>query len=49
MHFNLIKNPINFQYHITNSEIELVSDFKDLGIIFYTNFNFSLHTEMIKN
>lgn len=49
MHFYLIKNPINFQYHISDSKIELVSDFKDLGIILDTKLNFSLHSEMIKN
>jgi len=43
------KNPINFQYYISNSKIELVSDFKYLGIIFDTKLNFSLHSEMIKN
>jgi hypothetical protein len=49
LHFYLIKNPINFQYYISVSKIELVSHFKDLGIIFDTKLNFSLHSETIKN
>jgi hypothetical protein len=49
MHFFLIKNTINFQYYVSDSKIEIVSHFKDLGIIFDTKLNFSLHSEMIKN
>jgi hypothetical protein len=49
MHFYLIKNPINYNYSISASNIELVSQFKDLGIIFDSKLNFSPHTEMIKN
>jgi len=48
MYFRQIKKPINFQYYISDSKMELVSDFKDLRIIFGTKFNFSLHTEIIK-
>lgn len=33
MQYHLIKNPINFQYSIFNSKIELFPQFKDLGII----------------
>jgi len=49
MHFYEIKTHINFQYTLFNSNIELVSQFKDLGIIFDTKLNFSYHSEMIKN
>lgn len=49
MQFYLIKTPINFQYSISNSNIELVSQFKDLDIIFSSKLHFSFHTEMIKN
>jgi len=49
MRFNLIKNPIIFNYSISNSNLELVSNFKDLGIIFDFKLNFSYHTEFIKN
>lgn len=49
MRFNLIKNPFIFNYSISNSNLELVSNFKDLGIIFDSELNFSYHTEFIKN
>lgn len=49
MHYYLIKNPINFEYRIFDFKIKLVSEFKDLGIIFDSKLNFSLHSEMIKN
>lgn len=49
MKFYLIKNPIKFLYTISASNIELVNQFKDLGVIFDPKLNFSLHTEMIKN
>jgi len=49
MRFNLIKNPIIFNYSISNSNLEIVSTFKDLGIIFNSKLNFSYHTEFIKN
>jgi hypothetical protein len=47
--FYLIKNPVYSQYSISGTNIELVNQFKDLGIIFDRKLNFSLHTEMIKN
>jgi hypothetical protein len=49
MRFNLIKNPIIFNYSVLNSNLELVSNFNDLGIIFDSKLNFSFHTELIKN
>lgn len=49
MRFYLIKNPICYHYTISDSNIELVSQFKDLGVIFDSKLNFSPHTEMIKN
>jgi hypothetical protein len=49
LRFNLIKNPIIFNYSFSNSHLELVSNFNDLGIIFDSKFNFSYHTEFIKN
>lgn len=49
MRFCLIKNPIYYDYTISDSNIELVSQFKDLGVIFDSKLNFSPHTEMIKN
>jgi len=48
VHFYQIKIPINFQYTISNSNIEFVSQFKDLGIIVDTIFNFSFHSEIIR-
>jgi len=38
MKFYLIKNPINSQYSISGSNIELVNQFKDLGITFDSKF-----------
>jgi len=49
MRFNLIRNPIIFNYSISNYNLELVSNFKDLEIIFDSKLNFSYHTEFIKN
>jgi len=49
MKFYLIKNPVNSQYSISGTNVELVNRFKDLGTIFDRKLNFSLHTEMIKN
>jgi hypothetical protein len=49
MPFNLIKNPIIFNYSISNSNLELVSNFEDLGIIFDSKLIFSYRTEFIKN
>jgi len=49
MRYYLIKNPIKFQYYVSDSQIELVSNYKDLGIIFDTKLNFTLHSEMIRN
>jgi hypothetical protein len=43
--FGLIKNPINFPYCIFNSNIELVSQFNDLGKILDSKLNFSSHTD----
>jgi len=45
MRYYLIKNPIKFQYYVSDSQIELVSDYKDLGIIFDTKLNFTLLSE----
>ncbi|KAF0762619.1 RNA-directed DNA polymerase from mobile element jockey [Aphis craccivora] len=42
-------NPIIFNYSISNYNLELVSNFKDLEIIFDSKLNFSYHTEFIKN
>jgi len=47
MCFKLIKNPIIFNYSISNSNIELVSTFKDLGIILDSKLNFSYHNLLI--
>jgi hypothetical protein len=47
MRFNLIKKPIIFNY--SNSNLELVSNFKDLGIIFDSKLNFTYYTKFIKN
>jgi hypothetical protein len=49
MHYNLIKIPIIFFYSIFNTKIGFVHYFIDLGIIFYSKLNFTLHTETIKN
>jgi len=49
MHYHLIKNPINYKYCISDFKIKLVSEFKDLGIIFDTKLNFFLHSETIQN
>lgn len=49
MSFNLINYPIFFNYSISNPYFELVSNFKDLGIIFYSKLHFSYHTKFIKN
>lgn len=49
MHFYLIQNQTNFQYYISDYKIELVSNFKDLGVIFDSKLKFSLHSQMIKN
>jgi hypothetical protein len=45
----LIKTPIYFNYSISGSNLELVFNFKDLGVMFDSKLNFSNHTEMIKN
>jgi len=47
--YYLIKNPIQFQYNASVFQIEFVSDYKDLGIIFDTKLNFTLHSEIIRN
>jgi len=49
MRFSLSKNVIDYNYSISNSYIELLTNFKNLGIIFDSKLNFSAHTEMIKN
>jgi len=49
MRYTLIKNPINFNYSILGTILELVYNFKDLVIMFDSKLNFSNHTEMIKN
>jgi len=49
MLFHLIINPINFQYSIFNSKIELVPQFIYLSLIFDSKINFASLTEMIKN
>jgi len=49
MRFSLSKNIVNYNYSISNSYIELLTNFKDLGITFDSKLNFSAHTEMIKN
>lgn len=49
VHFNLIKNQINFHYSISDTKIELVSPLNDLDVVFDFKSNFSLHTEVIKN
>jgi hypothetical protein len=49
MCFNLIKNPIIFNYSISNSNLKLVSNFKDHEIVYDSKLNFSYHTEFIKN
>lgn len=49
MGFCLIKNCINHTYSICGSTIELLANFKDIGVIFYSKLNFSGHAEMIKN
>jgi hypothetical protein len=43
MKFYLIKNPVNSQYSIFGTNVELVNQFKDLGMIFDRKLNFSLH------
>jgi len=48
MRYYLIKNPIKFKYYVSDSQIELFSDYKDLRIIFDTKLNFTLHSEMIR-
>lgn len=42
MHYYLIKNPIKYQYYFSNSNIELVFEFKNIKIIFDTKLNFFL-------
>lgn len=49
MRYYLIKNPINFNYTISGTTLEWVYNFKDLGVIFDSKFNFSNNTKMIKN
>jgi hypothetical protein len=49
MRFNFIKHPIIFNYSISNYNLELVSNFIDLGIIFDSKLNFSYHTKLIMN
>lgn len=39
----------NFQYSVSDSNTELVSQFKNLSIIFDFKFNFFSYIEMIKN
>jgi len=43
------KNRIIFNYSIFGSPLPLVSNFKDLGVIFDPKFNFSHQIKMIKN
>lgn len=49
MKFYLIKNPLNFQYSISGSNIELVNQFKDLLLTFDPKLICSFHDEMFKN
>ena len=49
MRFCFIKNVINYNYSISNSNIEQLANFKDLGVIFDSKLHFSAHNEMIKN
>lgn len=49
MRFYPIKNPKCYHCTISDSNIELVSQFKDLGVIFDSKLNFSPYTEMVKN
>lgn len=49
MRFNLIKNPIIFNYSISKFKLELVSNFNDRGIVFDSKLNLSCHTKFIKN
>lgn len=43
------KNTIIFNYSIFGLPLPLVSNKKDLGVIFDSKLNFSHHTQMIKN
>lgn len=47
--FNLIKNPIILNYFLSNSHLELVSNFNDFGVLFDSKLNLSYHTKLIKN
>lgn len=49
MLFNLTKEPINYTYFISNSNIKLQSILKKFGLIFDLKLNFSLQTGMIRN
>lgn len=49
MQYYQIKNPKNYQYYISDFKIELVTNFKDLEMVFDTKLNSSIHTEMMEN
>lgn len=49
MRFDSIENPINYNYSISNLNIELLANFRDLGVIFDSKLKLSTHTEIIKN
>jgi len=49
MRFSLSKNVINYNYHISGTDIELLTNFKNLCVIFDSKLHFSAHIEMIKN
>lgn len=49
MHLSLSKHVINYNYSISNSYIELLKIFKDLGVILDSKLNFSAYTEKMNN
>jgi hypothetical protein len=49
MRFNFIKNSIILNDSISNSNLELISNFNNLGIVSDSKLNFSYHTDLIKN